>query len=31
MGKTIALVNLLIGIQLVWAFVFGWIGSSTSW
>jgi hypothetical protein len=31
MGKAIALVNLLIGIQLVWAFVFGWIGSSEPW
>jgi len=31
MGKAIALVNLLIGIQLVWAFVFGWIGSSVAW
>ncbi|MGD9396420.1 MAG: YIP1 family protein [Candidatus Thorarchaeota archaeon] len=31
MGKAIALVNLLIGIQLVWAFVFGWIGSSVPW
>ncbi len=31
LGKAIALVNLLIGIQLVWAFVFGWIGNSTPW
>lgn len=31
MGKAIALVNLLIGIQLVWALVFGWLGSSTPW
>lgn len=31
MGKAIALVNLLIGVQLVWAFTFGWIGSSDPW
>ena len=31
MGKAITLVNLLIGIQLVWAFTFGWIGSSIPW
>ncbi len=31
MGKAIALVNILIGVQLVWAFVFGWIGSSVPW
>ena len=31
LGPTIALVNLMIGIQLVWAFVFGWLGSSTPW
>jgi hypothetical protein len=31
MGKAIALVNLLIGIQLVWALVFGWLGSSIPW
>jgi hypothetical protein len=31
LGPTIALVNLMIGVQLVWAFVFGWLGSSTPW
>ncbi|UCE11328.1 MAG: hypothetical protein JSW61_05185 [Candidatus Thorarchaeota archaeon] len=31
MGPTIALINLLIGIQLVWAFLFGWVGSSVPW
>lgn len=30
-GPAIALVNLLIGVQLVWAFTFGWIGSSVPW
>ena len=30
-GPAIALVNLLIGVQLVWAFLFGWIGSPTPW
>jgi len=30
-GPTIALINLLIGVQLVWAFLFGWIGSSMPW
>ncbi len=31
LGPAIALVNLLIGTQLVWAFLFGWMGSSTPW
>lgn len=31
LGKSIALVNILIGIQLVWAMLFGWIGSSEGW
>lgn len=30
-GPAIALVNLLIGLQLVWAFLFGWFGSSIPW
>ncbi len=30
-GPAIALVNLLIGVQLVWAFLFGWLGSPTPW
>ena len=31
LGKSIALVNILIGVQLVWALLFGWIGSSEGW
>jgi hypothetical protein len=31
MGRAIALVNLMIGVQLVWAFLLGWIGSSEPW
>jgi hypothetical protein len=31
LGPTIALVNFLIGIQVVWAFLFGWVGSSVPW
>jgi hypothetical protein len=30
-GPTIALINFLIGIQVVWAFIFGWVGSSIPW
>lgn len=30
-GPAIGLVNLLIGVQLVWAFLFGWIGGSVPW
>jgi len=30
-GPAIAFINVLIGAQLVWAFTFGWIGSSVSW
>ncbi len=31
MGPTIALINVLIGVQIAWAFLFGWIGSSEPW
>lgn len=31
MGRAVAVVNFFIGIQLVWAFLFGWIGSSEPW
>ena len=31
LGPTIALINLMIGVQLVWAFVFSWLGSSIRW
>ncbi len=30
-GPTIALINFLIGIQVVWVFIFGWVGSSIPW
>ena len=30
-GPAIALINLMIGVQLVWAFLFGWIGSPIPW
>jgi hypothetical protein len=30
-GPAIAFINVLIGVQLVWAFTFGWIGSSVTW
>jgi hypothetical protein len=30
-GPAIAFINVLIGVQLVWAFTFGWIGSSVPW
>ncbi|MFX1562855.1 MAG: YIP1 family protein [Promethearchaeota archaeon] len=31
LGPTIALMNFFIGIQVVWAFLFGWVGSSVPW
>ncbi len=30
-GPAIALINLLIGVQLVWAFTYGWIGGAVPW
>jgi hypothetical protein len=30
-GPTIALMNFMIGVQIVWALVVGWIGSSVPW
>ena len=30
-GPTIALINIMIGVQVVWAFLVGWVGSSTPW
>ncbi len=31
LGPTIAVINFLIGIQVVWAFTFGWFGSTIPW
>ncbi|MDO8055438.1 MAG: YIP1 family protein [Candidatus Hermodarchaeota archaeon] len=30
-GPAIAVINFFIGIQVVWAFTFGWFGSTTPW
>jgi hypothetical protein len=31
LGPTIAVINFIIGIQVVWAFTYGWFGSLTPW
>ncbi len=31
LGAAVALINLFIGVQVVWAFTFGWFGSTVPW